>query len=210
MDRAYLKELVEIASQVGAYILSDEIYRPLHPSCDVPAICDLYQRGISTNSLSKTYSIPGIRVGWIVAHLDLIEVFRHYRDYTMICAGVFDDMVATYALENQDKILERNSDLLKTNLQVLTRWVEQEAQAHFVAPAFVPTSFVGLDLPLDLETFCLELLKEKGVLLVPGTCFGYKNYVRIGYCCDSQTLQRALALLSEFIQEIMHKSASSH
>ena len=66
MDRKFLEELVSIADQVGAYIVSDEVYKPLENNIDVPAIVDLYDKGISTNSLSKTYSVPGVRVGWIV------------------------------------------------------------------------------------------------------------------------------------------------
>ncbi|WP_366534795.1 aminotransferase class I/II-fold pyridoxal phosphate-dependent enzyme, partial [Streptococcus equi] len=88
MDRAFLEELVSIADQVGAYIVSDEVYKPLEDNIDVPAIVDLYDKGISTNSLSKTYSVPGVRVGWIVSNDQLADIFRKYRDYTMICAGV--------------------------------------------------------------------------------------------------------------------------
>ncbi len=56
MDRAYLEELAEIASEVGAYILSDEVYRSFS-GLDVPSIIEVYDKGIAVNSLSKTYSL---------------------------------------------------------------------------------------------------------------------------------------------------------
>ena len=97
MDASYLKELVAIAKEVGAYIFSDEVYRSFnHPA---PSIVDLYDKGITVNSLSKTYSIPGIRVGWVASNTEVASILRDYRDYTMICAGVFDDMVATLVLK---------------------------------------------------------------------------------------------------------------
>ena len=93
MDAAYLEELVAIAKEVDAYIFSDEVYRSFDQP--TPSIVDLYEKGIAVNSLSKTYSIPGIRVGWVASNTEVADILRDYRDYTMICAGVFDDMVAT-------------------------------------------------------------------------------------------------------------------
>ena len=97
MDAAYLGDLVAIAKEVGAYIFSDEVYRSFDQPA--PSIVDLYEKGIAVNSLSKTYSIPGIRVGWVASNTKVANILRDYRDYTMICAGVFDDMVATLVLE---------------------------------------------------------------------------------------------------------------
>ena len=111
---AYLEDLVAIAKEVGAYIFSDEVYRSFDQPA--PSIVDLYEKGIAVNSLSKTYSIPGIRVGWVASNTEVADILRDYRDYTMICAGVFDDMVATLVLENKEAILERNRQIVEENL----------------------------------------------------------------------------------------------
>lgn len=111
MDTAYLEELVTIAKEVDAYIFSDEVYRSFDQPA--PSIVDLYEKGIAVNSLSKTYSIPGIRVGWVASNTEVADILRDYRDYTMICAGVFDDMVATLVLENKEAILKRNRQIVE-------------------------------------------------------------------------------------------------
>lgn len=201
MDRTFLLELVDIAQSVGAYILSDEVYQSFDDSLEVPAICDLYDKGISVNSLSKTYSLPGIRVGWVAASPSLCQVFRDYRDYTLICAGVFDDMVATLALQHQGAILQRNRELVQTNLKILTDWVEKESLVSLIAPAATPTSFIQFHLDQDVEELCLSLLEETGVLLVPGNRFDIPGHARLGYCCDTATLQKGLALLSQFLKK---------
>ncbi|GAQ00444.1 aminotransferase [Companilactobacillus farciminis] len=108
LDRKFLKQVVEVAKSVGAYILVDEVYLPFDDSVDFAPIVDLYDKGISTNSLSKTYSMPGIRVGWTATNSQLADIFRKYRDYTMICSGVFSDQMACLILENKDKVLNRN------------------------------------------------------------------------------------------------------
>ena len=202
MDRTFLLELVDIAQSVGAYILSDEVYQSFDDSLEVPAICDLYDKGISVNSLSKTYSLPGIRVGWVAASPSLCQVFRDYRDYTLICAGVFDDMVATLALQHQEAILQRNRELVQTNLKILMDWVEQESLVSLIAPAATPTSFIQFHLDQDVEELCLSLLEETGVLLVPGNRFDIPGHARLGYCCDTGTLQKGLALLSQFLKKL--------
>lgn len=201
MDRAFLEELVAIARESGAYILSDEVYKSLEEGIDVPAIVDLYDRGISTNSLSKTYSIPGVRVGWIVANDEVTERLRKYRDYTMICAGVFDDAIATHVLKNKQAILERNHRIVTENLQVVKDWVTAEPRVSVIFPRHVSTSFIKLDIPEDTETFCIRLLKETGVLLVPGNRFDMPGYARLGYCTQTDTLKKGLSALSKFLRQ---------
>lgn len=201
MDRNYLEELVKIAREVGAYILSDEVYKPLELGLDVPPIFDLYEKGISTNSVSKTYSVPGVRVGWIVANDELSDKFRKYRDYTMISAGVCDDFLATHILRHKDLILERNSSIVCANLEIVRKWVEQEPRVSVILPRHVSTSFIKLNIPEETEAFCIRLLKETGVLLVPGNRFDMPGYARLGYCTQTKILEKGLELLSQFLRQ---------
>lgn len=201
MDRDFLEKVVEIAAEVGAYILSDEVYKPLEEGLDVPAIVDLYDKGISTNSLSKTYSVPGVRVGWVVANEEVTELFRKYRDYTMICAGVFDDYVATHVLKNKEAILARNQAIVHENLEIVKEWVAEEPRVSLVVPRHVSTSFIHLDIPEEIEAFCIRLLKEAGVLLVPGNRFDMPGYARLGYCTKTDILKKGLKKLSQFLRQ---------
>ncbi|MGO0078171.1 aminotransferase [Streptococcus suis] len=199
MDRTYLEELVEIAGEVGAYILSDEVYRSFS-ELDVPSIIDVYDKGIAVNSLSKTYSLPGIRVGWVAANHQVTDILRDYRDYTMICAGVFDDMVAQLALASRKEILKRNRRILEGNLAILDQWIEKEPLVSYIRPAVVSTSFVKIAVDMPVEDFCLQLLQEHGVLLVPGNRFERDGYVRLGFACEKETLIKGLEKLSQFLR----------
>lgn len=200
MDDEYLQELVAIAKSCGAYILADEVYRSFTTK-KVSSIIDLYDKGISVNGLSKTFSLPGIRVGWVAACDEVIDILRDYRDYTMICAGVFDDMVASLALEHKEAILARNRHIIRENLAILDQWIALESKASYIRPAEVPTSFVKLDVNVPIETFCLTLLQKYGVLLVPGNRFDREGYIRLGYSCQQETLKRGLQLLSACLKE---------
>ena len=200
LDRTFLEELVKIASEVGAYILSDEVYKPME-DIDVPSIVDIYEKGIATNSLSKTYSLPGVRVGWVVAAPEITDIFRSYRDYTMICCGVFDDYFATYALKNKERILKRNHDLIYRNFDILKEWVDKEPRVSLVFPKHVSVSFIKLDIPIGVEEFCLGLLKDTGVLLIPGNRFDLEGHARLGYCTRTEILIKGLEKLSEYLRK---------
>lgn len=200
LDRNCLNEIVKIADSVGAYILCDEVYKPME-DVDVPSIVDIYAKGIATNSLSKTFSLPGIRVGWIVANDEITNIFRLYRDYTMICCGVLDDYIGSITLQNKDKILKRNYDLIHKNLAILKEWVKKEPRASLVVPKHVSVSFVKIEVPIGIEEFCTKLLKDTGVLLIPGNRFKVEGYVRLGYCTNTQTLVDGLNMLSNYLRQ---------
>lgn len=203
LDRDFLNEVVKIAREVGAYVLVDEVYLPLESDSNYAPIVDLYEKGISTNSLSKTYSVPGVRLGWTASNAEVADIFRKYRDYTMICAGVFDDALGALVLKHRDQVLARNQKIVSHNLAILREWVENEPAVSMIYPKSVSTSFVkfnDLD-PEKTEDFAIQLLKTKGVLIVPGNRFDLPGHARIGYCTDEATLRQGLAALSEFLHE---------
>lgn len=204
LDKEFLQQVVDIAKSVGAYVLVDEVYLPLQGVKNYIQIADLYEKGISTNSLSKTYSIPGVRMGWVATQsMELADVFRKYRDYTMICCGVFDDALGTLVLKYKVEILTRNKRIVLNNLKILKEWVASEPLVSMIFPNAVSTSFVKFNQlnPIKTEDFAVKLLQEKGVLIVPGNRFDLPGYARIGYCCAEETLREGLRRLSEFLEE---------
>lgn len=74
---------------------------------------DVYDRGIVTNSVSKTYSLPAARIGWVIANDEISQTIRILRDYTMISGGAINDCLATYVLAHRDRVLARNSAIMQ-------------------------------------------------------------------------------------------------
>jgi len=209
MDRAYLEKIVQIARACGAWILCDEVYRGTDQEGDgmTASIADLYEKGISTGSMSKTYSLAGLRLGWIVAPVELLHAVSIHRDYNTISVGMLDDHFAAIALENRDKILARSQAITRTNLAVLSAWVENEPLISWTKPKSGTTALLKYDLPISSEEFCLQLLERTGVMLTPGSAMDMEGYVRVGFTNNGTTLQEGLKRISVFLKDFRAAAA---
>lgn len=204
MDENFLKEIVAIAKSVDAYIICDEVYRGLdhEGSGFTTSIADLYEKGISSGSISKTFSLAGLRIGWLVGPEEFIEAVNRRRDYTTISCGRIDDYLAGIALEHKDKIIERNHSIVRENIKILDQWVKNEPRISYVKPKSGTTAFLKYDVQMPSETFCIQLLESKGVMLVPGKALDTEGFVRIGYAFSPKALKIGLEKISEFLEEI--------
>ena len=204
MDRAYLEKVVDIARGCGAWLLCDEVYRGVDQEGDgvTASIADLYERGISTGSMSKAYSLAGLRLGWIVAPKDLIAAVSIHRDYNTISVGMLDDHFAAIALENRDKILARSRAITRTHLAILADWVDKEPLISWIKPKSGTTALLKYDLPIVSRDFCVQLVERTGVMLTPGSAMDMEGYLRIGYTNNERDLREGLARMSVFIADL--------
>lgn len=164
---------------------------------------DLYEKGISVGSMSKTFSMAGVRLGWIATRdEDLMHLLMERRDYDTISCGVIDDKLAALALQNKDKIFERNSEILLNNRKILDDWVNETPEVYYQRPVAGTTALVYYKKDMPSYELCVKLLESKGVLFTPGECFEMEGAVRIGYAFDSKLLKQGLDLFAEFLREI--------
>lgn len=209
MDKAYLEAIVDIARACGAWVLCDEVYRGMDQDGDgmTASIADLYEKGISTGSMSKTYSLAGLRLGWIVAPVELLRAVSIHRDYNTISVGMLDDHFASIALENRDKILARSHAISRRNLAILSEWVDGEPLISWVKPKSGTTALLKYDLPMPSEAFCIGLLERTGVMLTPGSAMDMEGYLRIGYTNGEPILREGLKRISQFLKEQQRAAA---
>lgn len=203
MNRTMLEEIVEIARSCDAWLLSDEVYRGTDQSGSgsTEAIADLYEKGISTGGMSKAYSLAGLRLGWIVGPRALLDAVSIHRDYNTISVGMLDDLFAAIALENSATILERSQRITRTNLAILSDWVDGEPLISWIKPQSGTTALLKYDLPMASEPFCIRLLERTGVMLTPGSAMDMEGHLRIGYTNSESILREGLSLLSGFLAE---------
>ena len=204
IPKEVMEQVIEVARSVGAYVLCDEVYRGISEDGSyMYSVVDLYEKGISVGSMSKSWSMAGVRLGWIVTRdKDLIHRFHERRDYDTISCAVIDDKLAALALANKDKIIERNRAILLKNRQILDDWVNATPEVYYQRPVAGTTALVYYKKDMPSRELCDKLMKSKGVLFTPGECFEMEGAVRIGYAFDSKMLQKGLDLFTEFLHEI--------
>ncbi|HJT12780.1 MAG TPA: aminotransferase [Dongiaceae bacterium] len=207
MDRAMMQRLADMAARVGAYVLSDEVYRGVDQVGDelTLSMADLYERGISTGSMSKAFSLAGLRLGWIVGPKDLIHAVSIHRDYNTISVGMLDDHFASIALEHRGAILKRNRAIVRENLAILDLWVAGEPAISYVKPNGGTVALLKYDFDLPSRDFCVRLLEAEGVMFTPGSALDMEGYVRIGYANNRAVLEEGLPRVSRFLRTLNSK-----
>ncbi len=201
MDKAMLEEIAEIAREAGAWVLCDEVYRGTDQTGSglTTSIADVYEKGISTASVSKAFSLAGLRLGWVAAPKEVLEAVAIHRDYDTISVGMIDDHFATIALENYERILERSQAITRGNLAVLEAWVEKEPLISWIKPKSGTTALLKYDLPISSRDLCINILKETGVMFTPGSALLMEGYLRTGYANTPEIIKTGLDRVSEFL-----------
>lgn len=211
LDDDEVGQICEIAKKVGAWVLSDEVYRGTELNGnETPSLCGRYRKSIVTSGLSKVYGLPGLRIGWVVAK-DQAGKLWAYRDYTTIGPGAISDFLARKVLqsENRARILARTRSLLQANLLMLTSWVERQRNyLSFIAPKAGAISYVKYSLRISSMKLAKRLLTEKSTLVVPGQHFQMGRYLRIGYGGTREHLEAGLQRIEEILGSLQAMSTS--
>lgn len=196
-----LHEIAEIAGSVDAYVLCDEVYRHLtQEDIRCESIVDIYEKGISVGSMSKVFSMAGLRQGWIATHdMDVVRSCLSHRDYNLISCGMFDEAIAGIVLKHKEKLLARSREIIRTNLAVLDQWIAEEKHVYYTKPQAGTTALVYYDLDIPSYEFCERMYYETGAFVTPGECFEEEHSIRIGYANDPEILKDGLRAISRFI-----------
>lgn len=194
-----LERLAEIARDNDAWILCDEVYRGIGHNW-LPAISDLYEKGISTGSLSKTFGMPGLRIGWVKGPKELIDRLNIRRDYTMISTGPLNDALAASALEQKERIVKEHNEYRNENIEILKEWLKHNKKFGAVIPEYGLVCLLKIPEKDDIQ-WAKNLYQQKGVLFVPGSLFEAPGMVRLGLGIDHEVLRQGLEIVAQYNQE---------
>jgi len=201
MDGDAFRETVRTAESRGIRLFSDEVYRGLEygPSDRLPAACDLGERTVSLGVMSKTWGLAGLRIGWVATRdAALLSRMAALKDYTTICCSGPGEFLAELALRHREGIAGRNRRIIAGNLALLDAFFARHADRFsWRRPAAGPIAFPRL-LGGDVAEFCDSLVRQSGVLLLPGTVYDDAgNHFRVGF--GRADMPEALSHLEEHL-----------
>jgi len=184
MDRSTFERAAELARSHGLVLFADEVYRELEhdPADRLPGACDLDEHAVSLGSISKSYGLPGLRLGWLVTRNGAIrDAIMRIKDYTTICSSAPSEVLTAIALRNRHVLIERNLAIVQRNLPLLDAFFERHHDTfEWVRPIASPIGFPHVNGVADVDEMCARLA-ELGVLLLPGSVYDQPSHVRVGF-----------------------------
>jgi capreomycidine synthase len=193
-----LGRIVALAERVGAYLLWDAAFTTLVYDTDpLPPVSSLYERGIDFGTFSKAFGLPGLRFGWCVGPPDVLAECVRIRDYTTLHVAPIIELLATAVLDNAAAFLGPRLAQAAHNRAVVADWAASEPDRVSLAlPVGGVAAFPRLHGMANTDKFCDELFKRDGVLVIPGSCFGAPEHIRLGYGGPTRQLTEGLERLS--------------
>jgi aspartate/methionine/tyrosine aminotransferase len=203
MSRADFDALNKFAQEKNLILFSDEVYRESEydPSTRLPAACDYGEHAVSLGVTSKTYGLAGLRIGWIATkNKTIYQNMASLKDYTTICNSAPSEFLAEVAMRHRVKLAERNINIIKHNLTVVDNFIASHSSLFsWTRPQAGSMGFPRL-LKGDIEDFCDKLVRQAGVLLLPGTMYDESNnHFRLGL--GRKNLPQGMERLEEYLSK---------
>jgi aspartate/methionine/tyrosine aminotransferase len=189
-----LKKIAEAAEEHDAYILVDEIFKDVMQE-PPPSAISISDRMIVTASISKIFSMAGLRLGWIVANSELMKRFETLREYMTVAASSASEEMAKWAFERKREILERAWGYVNTNRPIVEEWLESNDLVEYNAKSKTHFCFPRLKGIDDLR-FGKMAAEKHNTIVGPGQFFGLPGHFRLGFGMNTESLEEGLENLT--------------
>ncbi len=202
-----MDDIVAAAERVGAWLLADEVYSGAERLTDTetPSFWGRYDRVLATNSLSKAYGLPGLRIGWVVGPADIVDEIWARHEYTAISTTMLANKLAARALSPQVRphLIQRTREYIRRGFPILDGWLASHRWTFtLVPPQAAAIAFVRYHLDVNSTELVERLMREKSVLIVPGDHLGLDHHLRISFGLPPGYLQAGLDRIHELIVEL--------
>ena len=202
VDRASLERVGEMAAEVGAYVLLDEVYRDMLFEDAPPSAVQLGPRFIATSSLTKSYGLSGLRCGWILCEPELAERMRRLNDLFYGHSPMPSDKLAIIAFQHLDKLTARARAIIEPNTRLVHDFLREHTDAlDCIVPPRSMIVFPRLKHHADSEPLH-DLLRQFETSIVPGKYFEYPNHFRLGFAVKTEDVRAGLEHLTQALRTL--------
>jgi len=203
LSGAEMKAIMDVAEDSGAWLHCDNALRGSELD-GKPALTPYpsYERGITTGSISKL-GATSPRIGWIIGDPELINRCWEMKDYTTLGHSGIGENIAPALLRKRGRLMKRNLEISRRNLDTLGAWVKAHDDVfRWRRPEAGFTGFPGYRLGVSSEELCRRLLRDKGLLLSPGSYFGVDHHLRVNTGSAPGVLEAGLERLAGFVETL--------
>ena len=185
LGRSTLDEVVALVERAGARLLIDETYREMTFGEPLPVAASLSPAVISVSSLSKTYGLPGIRIGWLVTRdRALRDRFLAAKEQILISGSLVDETIALRALERRPAWLPKIQARIDEAFTTTAAWLDGHERLEWIPPRGGVVGFPRIrpGVPVAPDRFYRVLFEDHGTIVGPGHWFEQpRTHFRLGY-----------------------------
>ena len=207
MTKEDLEDIAKICIEKDILVISDEIYGELSyldKHVSISSLPGMQERTIVINGFSKSYAMTGWRLGYAVGPKEIIAQMTKIHQFAIMCAPTTSQFAAVEAIKNGDSDIAKMRESYNQRRRFLVKSLREIGfdcfepyGAFYVFPSIKKFG-------ISSEEFCLRLLQEEKVVVVPGTAFGDsgEGFIRISYAYSIEDLKKALERVKRFIDKI--------
>ena len=210
LTKAEGEAIVEIARQAGAWILADEVYAGAERLAEeqTPSFYGMYEKVLAVGSLSKAYGLPGLRTGWVVGPVEVVDEIWARHEYLTLSGSMLSNHLAAIALSPKvrPRLIRRGRRYIREGFPVLEKWMAGQGDTlSLTPPQAAAIAFVRYSLDINSTALAERLREEKSVLVVPGDHFGLDHFLRISYGLPHDYLIPALNRIGDLFAELRRR-----
>lgn len=198
--------VVASAERVGAWLLSDEVYRGAERLTDeeTPSFFGRYDRVLCQGSMSKAYGLAGLRLGWTVGPPDCLDRLWRRHEYTTICSTMLSNHLARIALSPavRPQILARTRARIRSGHDRIASWADEVDEIQLFESEAAAITFCRYSTPINSTELVERLRRDKSVLVVPGDHFGLDRHLRISFGLPHDILDEGLRRIGDTFVEL--------
>ena len=205
--RAQMRGLADLASDHDLTVVSDEIYEKIlyegeHVS---PASLDgMFDRTVTVNGFSKTYSMTGWRLGWLVAPTPMVRQIVKVQEHTITCATAFAQKAGVAAVRGPTAPLKAMVDEFRARRDLVLRELKKVDRLSTDRPSGAFYVFPRVDIRMESASLAERILQETDVAVTPGSAFGDagEGHLRLSYAASRETIVESIRRIADVLQEI--------
>ena len=205
--RAQMRGLADLASDHDLTVVSDEIYEKIlyegeHVS---PASLEgMFDRTVTVNGFSKTYSMTGWRLGWLVAPTPMVRQIVKVQEHTITCATSFAQKAGVAALRGPTAPLKAMVDEFRTRRDIVLRELKKIDRLSTDRPSGAFYVFPRVDVGIESATLAERVLQEANVAVTPGSAFGEagEGHLRLSYAASRETIVESIRRIADVLKGI--------
>ena len=196
----------DFAAGRGIQLVSDEVYHPIYHGRQTKSSARLPHATVISD-LSKAFSIPGVRTGWMIEH-DARRRQQYWtaRAYFSVSNTTTGEILSEIAIRKRDVVLGKTQEVASRNLQLLESFMADHRDVlGWIPPQGGMTAFPWLVSGENARPFC-QAAAEHGILLAPGDCFDVPSHFRLGFAAAGDYFPKALESFGAFVKSWSAKS----